>query len=158
MLKTTLTVMLYLFANIFTQSAFADHQLTVSSAWIADAPPVVKIRAGYLKLHNKGTHTIRIKDFSSPDFSHIELHKTVAENNMVRMEEIKHLSIKPGQEIEFKPGSYHLMLFTPQKKLKVGNSIKLSIRLIDDSTSSFTAVIRERGDSMQHDHQHHNHH
>jgi len=157
MLKKILIVMLCLVASISTQAVLANNHVMISDAWIADAPPVAKIRAGYLKLHNMGTHTISIKDFSSPAFARIELHKTVIEDGMVKMQEVKQLSVKPGEQIEFKPGGYHLMLFTPRQKLQQGDKINLTIRLKDGMTSSFTATVQKRGDSMQHDHEHHHH-
>lgn len=150
--------MLCLVMSNFTQTVLANHQATIRDAWIADAPSVAKIRAGYLKIHNEGTHTIIIKDFSSPEFARIELHKTVVTDGMVEMEKIKQLTIKPGHHIEFKPGDYHLMLFTPRHNLKRGDKVNLTIRSKDNLTSSFTAVVRRRDDSMQHDHKHHQHH
>lgn len=74
------------------------------------------------------------------------------------MQEIKQLSIKAGEHIEFKPGGYHLMLFSPKRNLINGDKIKLHIRLKDNMSTSFTAVVRKRGDDMHHNHEHHNHH
>ena len=140
-------------------AAQANHQAIIEDAWIAEAPPIAKIRAGYLKLYNKGKHPIEIKSFSSPDFKDIELHQSVIVNGMVSMEEIEHLVIKSGQSIEFKPGGYHLMLFNPVHKLSAGDKVKIQIQLKDNMTTDFTAVVRKRGRDVHdnHDHQHHQH-
>lgn len=152
--------MLGLGITMFTPTVLADHRANIHHAWIADAPPVAKIRAGYLKLHNDGKHTILIKDFNSPDFKRVELHKTVVEGGMVKMEEVKQLNIKPGEQVEFKPGGYHLMLFNPKRKLKPGDKINFSIRFKDGITTTFTAEVKKRSGKMhqEHNHDHHNHH
>lgn len=138
--------------------AHANHQASIEDAWIADAPPIAKIRAGYLKLHNKGNHTITIKSFGSTDFARIELHKTVVAGGMVKMEKVQKLSIKAGQNIEFKPGGYHLMLFNPKRKLVKGDQIKLWLKLEDNKMTSFSAIVRKRGEHMGSNHEHHHHH
>lgn len=65
MSKKLVSIAIFFSVALFTQTSQANHQATVKDAWIADAPPVAKIRAGYLHLHNNGAHTISIKGFSS---------------------------------------------------------------------------------------------
>lgn len=156
MLRKALILFTCLLAGLLTQAASAGQPPTIKDAWIADAPATTTIRAAYLQLHNTGSHTIIVKDFSSPDFARIELHKTIVEGGMMKMEEVKHLSIKPGERFEFKPGAYHLMLFTPRRKLHEGDKVTMQVRLEDDTTAGFTAVVRKRGDAAP-DHEHHHH-
>lgn len=153
--KTSLMMLISLAFMLPAPSALGGQQLVIEQAWIADAPAIASIRAGYLQLHNKGKQAVTIKGFSSADFSRIEFHKTVVADGMVKMEEIKSLTIQPGERIEFKPGGYHLMLFDPKHRLNKGDKIKLLVRLNDKTTAAFTAVVRERGDNMQHNHHHH---
>lgn len=142
--------MLCLVTSIFSQAILADQPIVVSDAWIADAPAISKIRAGYLMLQNKGKHAITIKSFSSPNFERIELHKTVIKDGMVKMESIKQLTIKPDEIVEFKAEAYHLMLFTPKQKLNNSDKVKITIQLEGNKTSSFTAIVKERGHSREH--------
>lgn len=133
---------------------YAKDSVTVKDAWIADAPPIAKIRAAYLTLHNQGNHTVSVKSISSPDFAKVELHKTVVAAGMVKMEEVKHLSIEAGKSVEFKPGGYHLMLFNPTHKLTKGDKVKFKLELQNNMTTSFTAVVRKRDSGNMHEHQH----
>ncbi len=148
-------VLFFIVLLLPVSDTLADNQAIIEDAWIADAPPIAQIRAGYLKLHNKGDQAITIKSFSSPDFKRIELHKTVVAEGMVKMEEVRKLSIEPGQYVEFKPGGYHLMLFNPKRKLARGDKVKFQLQLHNNKTSTFQAVVRQRGDNMDHRHEHH---
>lgn len=150
MKNTQFLLSAFLLVAIPFSTAQADHQALVEDAWIADAPPVAKIRAAYLKLHNKGNHPVEIKSFNSPDFENIELHQTVIVNGMVSMEEIEHLIVKTGESIEFKPGGYHLMLFNPKRKLVSGDKIKFQMQLKDNMKTDFIAVVRKRDRDMMH--------
>ena len=155
MLNKRRLLILCLTVNLFTPIAQANHQAMIQDAWVADAPPVATIRAGYLKLINNGSHAISIKSFRSPDFARVELHKTIVADGMVKMEEVKQLTIEAGDTVEFKPGGYHLMLFNPRKKLKIGDQIKLHVLLKDHMQTIFSAVVRKRGATMEQEHHHH---
>jgi len=158
MLKNIFTVMLCLIASLYSHTLLANHSVEINDAWISDAPPSAKIRAGYLTMHNPGEHEIVIKSFSSKDFARIELHKTTLKDGMMKMEEIKNLTLKSGESIEFKPGGYHLMLFSPKEKLKKADKVRISVQLSGDETTFFTATVQKRGDDLQQNHEHHHHH
>ncbi len=153
MFRKQAVLLLCLLSGLFTQSALAGQ--SVNDAWIADAPAVARIRAGYLKLHNNADHEIAIKGFRSADFASIELHKTMIENGMMKMDEIPYLYLKAGEQVEFKPGGYHLMMFTPKRKLNTGDKVEIQILYGNGKTSTFRAEVRKRGNQMQHDHEHH---
>ncbi len=155
MLKNRFTVMLLLATGLFSQIVMADKSIEVSDAWIPDAPSVAKVRAGYLTVHNNSKAVITISHFSSPDFKKTMLHNTVLKDGMVQMEAVDQLSIKPGGKVDFKAESYHLMLINPKQKLYNGKKVKLRIHLKDGKTSSFTAVVRRRGESNDNDHSQH---
>lgn len=142
---------------IFANSALASQAIVIQDAWIADAPPVTKTRAGYLSLHNTAKHPLQVHSFSSPDFTHVELHRTVLTNGMAKMEEIRDLTINSDQKIDFKPGSYHLMLFNPKRKLAVGDKVSIRVMLKDNISKSFTATVRKRGSGQNSNHKHHHH-
>ncbi|MDH5445187.1 MAG: copper chaperone PCu(A)C [Gammaproteobacteria bacterium] len=150
-------VLLLSFLILLPTTAWSNHQAVISDAWIADAPPVSKIRAAYLRLENTGDHPISIKSFTSQDFDRIELHKTIVADGIVKMEKINKLVIEKGQHIMFKPGGYHLMLFNPKRKLKKGDKVKLQITLRDNNTTEFVATVLKRGEHKQMDHEHHHH-
>ncbi len=49
------------------------------------------------------------------------------------------------------------MLFNPQRKLNNGDKVTIKLKLKDNMTTSFTAVVRKRGNGkhMMMDHKHH---
>lgn len=139
-----LLIFIVLFLSV---SVHASSKVEVHDAWVADAPPVAKIRAGYLTIVNNKPHTIIISSFSSPDFTSIEIHRTFKKGGMVGMEQIDGLRIKSGQKIELVPGGKHLMMFNPKRKFKKGDNIKITIHFANGKTSQFTATVRERGNN-----------
>jgi len=54
-----------------------------------------------------------------------------------KMQKVESLLIKAHQQLDFKPGSYHLMVFEPQEPLKVGQERKLTL-YFEDGNRVFT--------------------
>jgi len=126
--------------------------VTVSDAWIAEAPPSTPINAGYMLLENTGQATVRLVAVESPVYPRIEMHVSLIENGMVYMQPVQHIDIAAGQQVMFTHGEMHLMLYNTGKPPQSGETIPLTLRFADGSTRQFTAGVRKMSDS----HQHHN--
>ena len=150
-------VLLLLISAMSTTVVYAGNPVQIEDAWIADAPAVVKVRAGYLIIQNTTKHMLTVKSFSSPAFARVEIHQTISKNGMARMERASKLSIAPGKQLEFKPGGYHLMLFDPAQPLKTGDKINFTLMLKNGKEIPFTASVRKRSSKQDADHQHHHH-
>ncbi|MDJ0939240.1 MAG: copper chaperone PCu(A)C [Woeseiaceae bacterium] len=81
-----------------------------------DIPPArggMPMRAGYLTLTNNSDAPIRISRVESPQFGSVELHETVDEDGVARMQAIAALVIEPGGSVALERGGKHLMLMRP---------------------------------------------
>lgn len=137
--------------------AMAD--IHVNDPWIKEAPPGVRVMAGYLVLENQGSEPLVLTDVSSPVFERIELHLSVIENDVVRMEAQHAMALKPGDSVSFEPGGYHLMLYDPSEKLGAGEQVELQFGFADGRRLSVTAEVRrDTGGQDTHHHHHHHHH
>jgi copper(I)-binding protein len=132
----------------------ADATLTISEPWIREAPPTVRVMAGYMAMVNTGNTTVTVTSISSPDFERAEVHRTVVEAGIARMLPVKQLEIPANSQLKLEPGGLHLMLFNPQRPLPEGATVTLIIHRSNGSKVTATAsVIRKTGE----DHSHHHH-
>lgn len=75
--------------------------------------PGMQMTAGYLTLRNNSGDEITIDRVTSPQFGRVEMHETVIEDGVSRMQALPEVVLAPGAAVEFKPGGKHLMLMRP---------------------------------------------
>ena len=139
----------------FCQQGTASEQLEIDDAWIAEAPPVSKVMAAYLKIENETSHDRLATSMHCPEFDRAEFHQTTETDGIARMEHQQKLKIPAGSELALKPGSYHIMLFNPARRLQAGDQTKCSMSFDDGSTIDFELDIKK---TSVDDHSHHHHH
>ena len=93
---------------------------------IPPARPGVPMRAAYLTIANRGDTAIRIDSASSPQFSRVELHESVVENDIARMRRIDQLDVAADSEIRLERGGLHLMLMQPVESADDNGRITLN--------------------------------
>lgn len=84
--------------------------LTVTDVTVTRPLPGMSMSAGYFTIENHGSSLIVVTAIDSPQFARVDMHETVNENNVSRMQSIDALQIEPGKRIRFEPGGKHLML------------------------------------------------
>jgi len=136
--------------------ARAGDDLTITDAWVPEAPPVASVMAGYMTLKNISDKEITVTTVSSPDFKKVEMHRTETKDGMARMIEQKSIVVPAHAETIFKPGGLHLMLIKPQRKLARGDSVTLIISA-GKQKITLKALIKEASldDHSSHEHHHH---
>jgi hypothetical protein len=78
-----------------------------------------------MKITNSGPTSDRLIGGSSDVASKFEVHEMKMENGVAKMRPIKGgLEIKPGETVELKPGSFHVMLVGLKKPLASGDHVK----------------------------------
>lgn len=127
-----LTIML-----LGAQLSFATIELTAS--FIRQVPKSAKMSSAYLKISNSGDKEITLVDVKSSITEKIEIHNHIMQDGMMKMVKLDGLKILPGQSVELKPHSYHLMLFGLQKPLE--ENTKETFTLIFDNGEKKTLVL-----------------
>ena len=122
---------LLIVALLLPTCAFAD--LDISDAWIKNLPPSVPVRAGYMTIHNAGDHPLRILSIRSEAFASVEIHRSVMEDGMMRMEPLETLGIAAGASVQLAPGGLHLMMMQPVEPTRPGQEIEIQLQLDDGS-------------------------
>ena len=147
-----------LFTHLFFFSTLsANEDLSITDAWISEAPPTVSILAGYMNIYNGSDNAMILQSVSSPDFEKIEIHLSVIKNEMVSMEKQDSLQIPAKETIKLSPGNYHLMLFGPDKPLRSGDTTTLNFSFSNGNTQIIVAKIERRSSVDHGNHEHHQH-
>jgi copper(I)-binding protein len=97
----------------------------IEGPWARATPGGAQVAGGYMKITNTGTDADRLVGGSLPIASEVEVHEMAMSGNVMKMRRLAEgLEIKPGQTVELKPGSYHLMFTGLRSGLKAGQTVK----------------------------------
>ena len=122
--------------------------LDVSDPWSRATPKGASVAAGYMKITNSGTAPDRLISGSSDVASKFEVHEMSMENGVAKMRPVNGgLEIKPGQTVELKPGSFHVMFVGVKKPLANGDHIKATLVFERAGTLNVEFDVHEMGAS-----------
>jgi copper(I)-binding protein len=144
------------FSLAVTAASAGDYKagsLDVSDPWSRATPKGASVAAGYMKIKNNGSTPDRLLEGSSDVASKFEVHEMKIENGVAKMRPVKGgLEIKPGETVELKPGSFHVMFVDLKKPLSAGDHFKGTLVFEKAGPVSIDYDVRamgsERGDSM----------
>ncbi len=126
-------------ALLFPASAYAE--LELSDAWIKNLPPPVPVRAGYLTIHNPNTRAVSIVEIHSESFASVEVHQTLMQDGMMRMEQVENLTIAAGETVQLAPGGLHLMMMQPVQPTRPGEIHRITIEYDDGSRQNLELTV-----------------
>jgi periplasmic copper chaperone A len=115
---------------------------TISNPWLRVLPGDLPA-AGYFTLTNDGQKPLVLNGASSPACGMLMLHKSSDTGGMSSMEDVTTVTVAPGQQIAFKPGSYHLMCMSPKAGLRKGGTAKVTLTFADAPALSADFVITD---------------
>jgi hypothetical protein len=99
--------------------------LVIEAPWARATPGGAQVGGAYLKITNTGAEADRLIGGSLPIAAAVEVHEMSMTDGVMKMRKLeKGLEIKPGQTVELKPGSYHLMFTGLREGLKQGQPVK----------------------------------
>lgn len=101
--------------------------LKVENAWIREAPPGMKILAGYMTLNNEKSNALSLSGAVSRNFESIEVHYSIIKDDKAGMVQQHVVRIPAYSTVKFEPNGLHLMLFNPKRELKVGDKVKIAL-------------------------------
>ena len=119
------------FALAVTAASAGDYKagsLDISDPWSRATPKGSSVAAGYMKITNSGSAPDRLISGSSDVASKFEVHEMKMESGVAKMRPVKGgLEIKPGETVELKPGSFHIMFVGVKKPLSAGEQFKATL-------------------------------
>ncbi len=106
--------------------------------------------AAYFVVENRGSHPIALVAAESPLAGRAEIHQTIVENNVARMEEAEDgVEIAAGETFAFAPGGYHVMLLELTRDLFPDEPIALTLTFemretdAEPMTMTVAAMVRD---------------
>jgi len=136
----------------------ADENITVQNAWIREAPPTIKIMAGYLEIKNLSDETLTLVSAESTEFERIEFHLSQTEDGIARMQQQEHIVIPGNTTFSFEPGRYHMMLFNNTAPMREGDLASIKLTFADHGTLMFDAMVKRTDSTNSHNHSHEHRH
>lgn len=119
--------------------------VTVSGAWIREAPPGAHALGGYLTIANLAKQPVVLEGVTSPLFESIEMHNVVEEDGRMRMKQADRFEIPAGGTLVFKPRDRHFMLMGPKKELHAGDQVPLTLNFGQAGTCTITVEVKRPG-------------
>lgn len=122
-------------------ATLANTGISITDAYIAEAPPTARVMVGYMRLHNNTDQPVSFTRASSDSYSSIEFHETIHENGMARMIRHDSLDIPANGELVLKRGGRHLMMFNPVQAFKSGDVIRVNLHKPDGNTMPYDITV-----------------
>lgn len=107
----------------FASTAALSHEyqlgpLKIGHPWARATPKGASVAGGYLKITNTGTTPDRLIGGSAAFAGRFEIHEMSEQGGVMKMRHLpRGLEIKPGETVELKPGSFHVMFMDLKQPL-----------------------------------------
>jgi len=115
----------YTFIALVFVSDITLANLTLENAWVRAVPINSEKMSAYGLLKNTSMSSFNLIRIEALGFKKTQIHQSQMEKEIMSMKELKSLIIKANSEIELTPGGKHIMLQSPMKIFKVGDSVEL---------------------------------
>jgi copper(I)-binding protein len=102
--------------------------LEIDHPWSRAVPKGATVAAGYLTIKNTGTEPDRLVSGSTPVAGKFEIHEMTMDKGVMRMRPVPAgIVIKPGETVELKPQSIHIMMTGLKQPIEKGKPFKGSL-------------------------------
>ncbi len=109
------------------------------------------VSVAYMVLLNRGDAPLKVVSASSPTAAQVQIHETVVENDVAKMQELTAgLDLPVGERVELKPGGLHIMLSDLVKPIAPGEAILLTLAFETGETLTLGVPVYDKGAMMMH--------
>ena len=116
------------FALIVSSASAHEYKagsIEIKHPWARATPKGSEVAGGYMKLINTGKEADRLIGGTNAAAGKFEIHEMSMEGGVMKMRMLPNgIEIKPGQTVELKPGSYHLMFVGLKQPFEKGKRVK----------------------------------
>jgi copper(I)-binding protein len=151
-------------AIVLSSAAYAyDYKvgaLEIDRPWSRAVPKGATVAAGYLTITNTGTEPDRLISGSTPVAGKFEVHEMSVDNKgVMRMRPVPAgIMIKPGETVELKPQSFHIMMTGLKQPIEKGKPFKASLMFEKAGTVEVDFAVEGVGATPAAAHDMHNMH
>ena len=124
-LKSPAPSLLVVDAQVATPQSVKSGGMIITAARSRVTPAGAPVAGGYLTITNGGQQDDRLVSASIEIADKTEIHEMATKDGVMTMRTLPDgLVIKPGETIELKPGSFHLMFLKPKRPLVEGEVLR----------------------------------
>jgi copper(I)-binding protein len=122
--------------------------LEIKHPWARATPKGSEVAGGYLTIVNTGTTPDRLVGGSNAVARKFEIHEMSMDGNVMKMRPLVNgIEIKPGETVELKPGSYHLMFVGLKEPFEKGKPVKGTLQFEKAGTVEVEYTVEAVGAS-----------
>jgi copper(I)-binding protein len=130
----------------FSNAAWAEkpvsEMVTVENPFARATAPGMPMSGAFMTILNHGETEHFVVNANSDSARNVELHNHIKEGGMMRMRQVAHFHLKPGQKKVLKPGGLHIMLMGLHDALTEGGSINIELVFEDGSRKSVSVPVK----------------
>lgn len=136
--------------------ATASHaQVTVDDPWVRGTVAEQKSTGAFMYLTAKTNS--KLVQASSTAADHVEIHKMVMENDVMKMRQIPELALPANQRTALEPGGHHIMLIGLKKKISAGDEVPLTLTVEETDGTRQQIEVKAIARALQGGLPHHHH-
>jgi copper(I)-binding protein len=125
LLSTVFALSLTAGSGILLAHDYRAGDLRIDHPWTRATPGGAKVGGGFMRITNTGKTADRLLGGTLVGAGSVEIHETRREGEVMRMRRLEQgLTIAPGQTLELKPGSYHVMFMQLGRGFTEGERMK----------------------------------
>ena len=137
--------------------------LVISKPWTRVTPPGANVAGGFVSITNKGKSADRLLGGTAEIAGRLEIHEMTMDAGVMKMHEVAGgLEIKPGETVELKPGSYHVMLMDLKSSPVAGTPVNGTLKFEKSGEAKIAYDVAPLGaktaDGMDHNNMNHDAH
>lgn len=142
--RSVLVFLSVLFLLVACSSQDDEVPIRMVDPWVRATVGGQTAAAGYIEFHSK--KPVRLVKVTSPQAGTVGIHRTVHQNDIMRMEELGVLEIPANQTITLAPNGLHFMLTNLKSPLAAGDEATLSFtfEFADKTTLQLNALAEVR--------------
>ena len=146
---------------LLSVSTLLASSIEINDAYVRATPPGLPNSAAFMQIENTTSKDISITKVSSPIAKFVELHAHDMKNGVMKMYQVKRITVPNHGKVSLQPGGFHIMLIGLHKPLKEGETVTFTLGLSNGDTKTITAPIKSvmngmNHKNMDHGHMHHN--
>jgi copper(I)-binding protein len=147
-----LAAILALIANVASAHEYKAGSIEIKHPWARATPKGATVAGGYMKLINTGTAPDRLVGGTNANAEKFEIHKMSMDNGVMKMRPLPNgIEIKPGETVEFTPGSYHLMFVGLKQPFEKGKRVKGTLQFEKAGTVEVEYAVEAIGGTPSHE-------
>lgn len=112
--------------------------------------PMAQASGGFMTITNRGDQPDRLIAAASDASARTEIHLTENDDGVMRMREVEGIEIAPGETVELKPGSFHVMFIGITAPFNEGETRTATLTFENAGEVEVTFNIEQISGGMSH--------